>query len=137
MAILNFSTLSADTLVNSFRELLEKSSNPSYLEIYKGLMPNSANTMVDSENLLGKVTCEKPSCAPSSNGLIKINFSPDNHASASGEASWARFCDGNGNSLMDIDISDTSSKSQGLLILDKTNISKGGAIIINSMVFSI
>ena len=38
---------------------------------------------------------------------------------------------------MDLDISTPEEKNRGLVILDRTDIVKGGAIIVNSMVFSI
>jgi len=137
MAIVNFSVTAANTLMNSFGSLLDSSEVPGYLEIYKGEMDTSCENNNNSENLLGVIQCLSPASTSSINGSIQIKFSSDNKATSSGKATWARLFNGNNEALMDLDISTPEEKNRGLVILDRTDIVKGGAIIINSMVFSI
>jgi hypothetical protein len=137
MAFITFSTLSSNALINSFKELLKPVNGPAYLEIYKGDMLESCDIEVDKTNLLGKITCADPATSDVTNGMIKIYFSTNNHAINSGTASWARLFTGDDQSIIDLDITEPNVTNPGLLILDRTDIVKGGAIIINSMVFSI
>lgn len=138
MAKVNFSTLTKNILAKTFRDnVVDQDKKAGYMEIYSNPMATSIDKPVDKTYLIGRLDLQYPSADDPENGVLQFKFTKVNIAVASGKAIWARVYTNSGKPILDMDISEQGDTNIGTLVLNKTDIKKDGAILVNKMVFII
>lgn len=131
MAIVRSSTAARNAQVNAITALIDAGAGPGVMEIRSGIQPSSAQDAATG-SLLGTVTFSDPAFAAASEGQATANaIASDTNADNSGQASWARVKDSNGNTVQDYDVTDAGGN--GTVKLNNVNIVAGGSIAVTSM----
>lgn len=86
--------------------------------------------MGDIPLLLGTLILSKPVGTVANGELVLAPITEDASADTSGNATWARIQDGDGNEVMDLDVSDLNGSAP--IKLNTTAIVQGGPIRINT-----
>jgi hypothetical protein len=119
-----------NALVQKIQELLDAGAGKGMLEIRTGSQP------VDPDDppgglLLGTVLFSLVSAPPAVGGTIQFSTMEDDPlADESGNASWARAMDSDGNTVFDCDV--TAQGGGGTIEMNTVNVAKGGPIKITS-----
>jgi len=101
------------------------------IAFYTGTPPASP-AVAHGSTLLGTLTCSATP-ATQSDGTVTFNaITQDSGADASGTAAWARIYDGDGNGVVDLDVS--NGAGAGAVKLNTTTIVEGGPIALTSLV---
>ena len=102
--------------------------------IYTGTPPAGPAT-APGGTLLGTLVCAATP-ATNSGGVVTFNtITQDSAADADGTAAWARITNGDGDGVIDIDVSNAGGS--GALKLNTVTIVAGGPILISSLVITI
>lgn len=100
------------------------------VQIYTGTKPADPSEAITTQVLLGTLTCS-PTAGTFSGRRFTFNpITQDSAADASGTATWARFLDGAGTGVLDVDI--TTTWGGGFMQMNNTAITAGGPISITS-----
>jgi len=114
-----------NAMAETMRLLIDGGGSAGTIKFYSGLMPDHAWDELTNQTLLATLTFAHP-CAETPVGGI-LDFLPiaeDPEVPASGIVSWARIADGDGNTILDLDV--TGPNEGGMIEINTTNICKGG-----------
>ena len=111
------------------------------LRIYSLVRPANAdaalNTVSPEPVLLAELTFSNASFPAAAGGTMSANaIADDTSANATGVANWFRVVDGDGNTVMDGDISVAGASPLGDLILNTTSINSGATVSVTSFVLT-
>jgi len=95
--------------LDAIKAKLEEGTNPPYLCIYAGTMPSSVATAAGTPLITMDLNDPIGSVVYNVAGNT-LTFSPPTPAivSVAGTATWARFFSGNGEAVLDVDVSDNA-----------------------------
>lgn len=114
---------------------LDAATGPAEFRFYTGTMPATPDTAVGAQVLLGTAVCSDP-CATHSGGTITFDtIAEDASTDADGTAAWVRVCDGDGNGVIDGDV--TNAAGDGFVKLNTTAIVAGGPLRVLSAVLTV
>ena len=100
------------------------------VQIYTGTKPADPSTAITSQVLLGTCTCSTTAGTFSGRRFTFNAITQDSDADNGGTATWARFLDGAGTGVLDVDI--TTTGGGGFMQMNNTTITVGGPISITS-----
>lgn len=93
---------SASAAADAVVDRLDGGAGAGTLKIYDGTIPATADTAVGAQNLLATLTFSDPAFGAASNGVATASaITSDTAADATGTASWARWADSNGVTVLD------------------------------------
>jgi hypothetical protein len=134
MSALSFVTGLRNDRATAIKNRLDAAATGGYFQFYTGDRPASANVAITDQVLLGTCALSDP-CGTVTNGVLTFGaISDDESADAFGTATWLRAFDGDGNEVLDMDVTD--SAGAGPCKLNSVNIVAGGKISITSCVFT-
>jgi len=116
--------------------MVDSGTGAGYVEFRTGTQPATGDD-VASGTLLGTLDFAATSfAATNASGQTTANtVSPDVDADNSGEVTWARIYDGDGGTVVDVDVTETGGG--GFFIVADATIVAGGQINIVSMSFTV
>ena len=123
----------SDTLCSDFADDLNTRLNAggaATVEVYTGTKPTTPDTAITSQVLLGTCTCSATAGAFSGRRFTFNAITQDSEADNGGTATWARFLDGAGTGVLDVDV--TTTGGGGFMQMNNTAITAGGPISITS-----
>ena len=123
----------SDTLCSDFADDLNTRLNAggaATVEIYTGTKPTNPDTAITTQTLLGTCTCSATAGTYANRRFTFNAITQDSAADASGTATWARFLDGAGTGVLDVDV--TTTGGGGFMQMNNTAITAGGPISITS-----
>lgn len=100
------------------------------VQIYTGTKPADPGAAITSQVLLGTCTCTATAGTYANRRFTFNAITQDGAADASGTATWARFLDGAGTGVLDVDV--TTTGGGGFMRMNNTTITAGGPISITS-----
>ena len=123
----------SDTLCSDFADDLNTRLNAggaATVEVYTGTKPTKPDTAITTQTLLGTCTCSATAGTYANRRFTFNAITQDSAADASGTATWARFLDGAGTGVLDVDV--TTTGGGGFMQMNNTAITAGGPISITS-----
>lgn len=124
----------AGTLATALIAIFDAGAGDATVELYTGSPPATPATAPGATKL-GTLTCSATS-GTQSGGLITFNaITQDSAADASGTAGWARICDGSGDGVMDVSV--TNNAGDGPVKLNTVTIVEGGPILLTALTIQI
>ena len=123
----------SDALCSDFADDLNTRLNAggaATCEIYTGTKPTKPDTAVTTQTLLGTCTCSATAGTYANRRFTFNAITQDSSADASGTATWARFLDGAGTGVLDVDV--TTTGGGGFMQMNNAAITAGGPISITS-----
>lgn len=100
------------------------------VQIYTGTKPADPSAAITSQVLLGTCTCSATAGTYANRRFTFNAITQDSAADTSGTATWARFLDGAGTGVLDVDV--TTTGGGGFMQMNNTAITAGGPISIAS-----
>jgi len=133
--ILHLSKRARTALAKTFRELLDGGEGPATVEVRSGKLPDGADAAAGGL-LLGILTCSEPCADDPTDGTLRLSeIEEEKRARASGQASWARFKDGDGDTVFDCDVS--GQHGGAMLELNTTAVVERGPLRIDEFLIEI
>jgi len=129
MPTLNIATPVLGDMAEQLITALDGGTGPGTLKIYSGTMPESLAAVTD-QVLLATLTLSDPCGTVTGNTLTFAAITEDESADASATATWGRFADGDGVSIMDADAGNLASDA--VIKLNTTTIVEGGSVRVTS-----
>lgn len=123
------------TLATDLAAAINAGASAPEIEFYTGSPPSTPADAVTSQTLLGTLVCSDPAVVASGATVTFDAITADTSADASGTAAWARILDGDGDAVIDVDV--TNGAGTGVIKLNTTTIVAGGLIGITSFVFTV
>jgi hypothetical protein len=121
MANLRYATARRNAMMDDVRAALAGGS----IKVYSGTQPANANTALSGNTLLATLTLASPAGAVSSGGTFTFGTITSGTAAATGTASFARFFQSDGTTVVcDCDV----GTSGATFILDTVSIVSGGTV---------
>ena len=124
MAVMRLPQATRNAQAETLRQLIDAGGEPGTIKFYSAPMPDHSWDELRA-TLLATLTFSYP-CAEMPIGGI-LDFLPiaeDPAVPASGVVVWARIADGDGNAVMDLDV--TGPNEGGMIEINTTQIRKGG-----------
>jgi hypothetical protein len=138
MAIITPNVALKEALANAWLAKLATGAGDPTIALYTGSKPENPGVAVSNQVLLGTGTCDPAVGTVTTDGynvsLVFDAITQDAAADANGIATWARFSDGDGTPVFDVDVSSTSGN--GFFRMNTTNVVAGGPIAFTSCVLS-
>jgi hypothetical protein len=109
MAVMKIAQATRNALAETGRQLIDGGNSAGTIKFYSGLMPEHTWDELYSQTLLANLTFSYP-CAEMPIGGV-LDFLPitdDHETPASGTVAWARIADGDGNAILDLDVTGPS-----------------------------
>jgi len=103
------------------RDAIDAAATPGVLRLYVGTRP-ATGAAATPEDLVCSVALQQP-CATIDAGVLTFLFGGETPASASGEPTWGRFEDGDGNPVLDGDVG-----AGELIQVDTVTVYYGGLV---------
>jgi hypothetical protein len=125
----------ANSIASDLLASIDTGSAAATIEIYTGTVPTNVETAVGAQVLLGTLTCSDPVGTVTGRVLTFGAITMDSAADASGTAAWARIYDGNGDAVIDVDVTNTAGT--GAIKLNTVTIVAGGPILLNSFTITV
>ena len=125
---------SAAALATQIISDMDAGAGNATIAFYTGTPPASPATAHGS-TLLGTLGCAATSATQTGGFITFAAITQDSAADASGTAAWARIYDGDGNGVIDMDVTDTLG--DGAIKLNTVTIVAGGPILITALTISI
>lgn len=110
-------------------------TGPAVFEFYDGSPPGSVGGAVTTQVKLGTLTCSAPSATDTDGTITFGAVTQDSAADASGTAAWVVIKDGDGDVVLDGDV--TNLAGDGFCKINTTTIVAGGPIACSSVVLTI
>ena len=114
-------------------DAIDATSNPGYFTIYSGDRPETTGGSLSSENVeLVTFTFALPCASSVANGVLTLDhasIAPED-ALNTGTASWARVCDGDGELVMDCDV--TRTGQGGDITVNTDDFVQGAAVSVTA-----
>lgn len=116
--------------VNAEADALAALANDGFLRIYDGAQPANGNAAITTQTMLAELRLANPAFGAAVDGVITANsIMPDDHAAASGAASWCRFFKSDGfTALWDGSV----GQSDSLLDINSVNIQQNAVVSISA-----
>lgn len=108
---------------------LDSGAASARLRIYSAPIPPNADAAATG-TMLAEVGLMEP-CGTVAGGTLTLEFAGSALAAESGVAAWARLVNGNGDSAIDFDVTDTTTAT-GAVQLNSTTIWLGGSVTITA-----
>ena len=135
MATIRIATSVKNSMLTVLRDAIDAGTAGGMIKLYSGSMPNTPETNVTSQVLLGTLVCSAV-CGTVANGVLTFNtITPDAQADASGTATWARIADSDGVAVIDCDV--TVTTGTGALKINTTTIIINGPISAASLTMAL
>jgi hypothetical protein len=125
VAVMRVPQATRNAQAETMRQLIDAGSSAGTIKFYSGPMPDHAWDELHNQTLLASLTFSYP-CAEMPIGGV-LDFLPiteDPETPASGTVAWARIADGDGNTILDLDV--TGPNEGGMIEINTTQIRKGG-----------
>lgn len=127
---LNFSTALRNARAEMIISALDAGVTPATIELYSGTKPAMTGAAITTQVLLGTCTLSKP-CAITLEGVVTFQPIVDAPiADNTGVISWARFLNGDGGFVADMNCGITGSTA--MLIFNTLSVQAGGIISVTS-----
>ncbi|MDY0105313.1 MAG: hypothetical protein RBS27_01465 [Giesbergeria sp.] len=114
---------------------IDAGTGPAYFEFYTGGMTEDVGDAVTAQVKLGTLVCGDPSATDTDGTITFAPVTQDSGADASGTAAWVVLKDGDGNVVLDGDV--TSMAGTGFARINTTTIVEGGPIAATGVVITI
>jgi len=114
--------------VQAIADLLDKGNRPATVSLYTGKRPRNGGA---TTTILATLKLPKP-CGKVKDGCLVVGEFETAPGLDHGQATWARFCDGNGNQVMDASV---GLDNEDILMVGSTAIATGQPVEISSAVF--
>jgi hypothetical protein len=115
-----------NTAVRAVAALVDAASAPGTIRFFGGQQPSNANGAAPAE-ILGQVNFKRPGFGLTSGGATLAHLDRG-FATGSGQVTWARIADGDGNTIFDCDVGGRDSGA--VVTLNTTRLVKGGTVSI-------
>lgn len=133
---LSFAINTANTILNQITSRIDLGSGPGTIVLYSGAVPGNANTALSGNIVLAVLTCSDPSAAAAANKTLSLNaITQDSSADATGEASFFRVMDSDGNVVLQGSVSAVGAG--GDLQMNTASVVSGGPVQITSCSFTL
>lgn len=126
----NLSNTGANAGCNAVAALL----NNGYLRIYDGTQPATANTAITTQNLLVELRWNATAFSAASGGSASANAITAGTATATGTATWARFFESNGTTVVADEMVNAGGGAG--IVLATASITTGIVVSIDSYVIT-
>jgi hypothetical protein len=124
---------SASAAADAAVDRIDGGAGAGLLRIYDGTQPATADTAITTQVLLAELTFNDPAFGNASNGTATANaITADASANATGTASWARWVDSTGATVLDC----TVGTSGADINLNTTAIVTGAQVTITSLTYT-
>lgn len=125
VAVMKIASATRNALAETVRQLIDGGGGPGTIKFYSGLMPDHTWDELSNQTLLATLTFSHP-CAelPIGGVLDFLPIADDPETLASGVVAWARIADGDGNTILDLDV--TGPNEGGMIEINSTRIVRGG-----------
>jgi hypothetical protein len=133
MPALSFSVSLRNSRATQILNALDAASGNGYFQFFTATRP-STGAALTSQVLLGTCTLSKPCGSVSSGTLTFSAIADDDYADNSGEATWVRGFDGNGNFVLDMNVTDQAGA--GPVKMTSTSVISGGRLSFTSCVIA-
>lgn len=135
MAVMRLPPATRNAQAEALRQLIDAGEEPGTMKFYSAPMPDNAVEEPQEQTLLAVLTFAQP-CAETPVGGI-LDFLPigeDKEAPETGMVTWARIADGDGNTVMDLDV--TGPNEGGMIEINTTQIVKAGPVRLRDFVIN-
>ena len=139
MAATSLSAAARNAACNAIVDLVDVGIGDGVIEIRSGTQPANPSVPPPDGALLAEVSMAAVAFGAASNGQASALGTPltdPNNANATGQASWFRVRDGDGNGVIDGDIT-TTAVGTGNMLLNSTDLVAGGPVQITSFTFTV
>lgn len=126
----NLSDTGANAACNALAALL----NNGYLRIYNGTQPATANTAITTQTLLVELRWNATAFGSASGGSASANAITAGTATATGTATWARFFESNGTTVVADEMVNAGGGAG--IVLATASITTGIVVSIDSYVLT-
>lgn len=131
MSIMHVSLPARTTAANALAALVDAGTGPGTIKFYAGSMPADADTAVVAQVLLATLTFSATAFSAAVDGTATaLEITSDTSADATGEATWARVADGDGNVIFDCDVGPAGGVTT--ITLGDVNIVEAGTVLLTS-----
>ena len=136
MAIMRLPTTMRNALADALARRIDGGGGAGTISLYTGPLPESADTPVGGQILLGKLTCSYPVGTGGTHaGVLTFDaIAEDPSAASSGTAAWARIADAAGAPVFDCDV--TEPGAGGTIEMNTTRIVAGGPIRLRGFIIT-
>lgn len=136
MAIIRLVNAVKHAMLTPLKTAIDAGSAGGTIKIYSGTIPADPSGAATG-TLLGTLTFGDPCCTtvgtPNAGAMDMNAITQDSSADADGTAGYARIADSDGNTVCDVDVTNTGGG--GVIQLNTVNIKAGGPILITSFKF--
>lgn len=133
---LSFAINTANNILNQITTRIDLGSGPGTIVLYSGAAPSNANTALTGNTVLAVLTCSDPSASAAANKTLTLNaITQDSSADATGDASFFRILDSDGNVVLQGTVSAVGGG--GDLQMNTSAIVSGGPVQVTSCSFTL
>lgn len=127
MATLRLPVATRDALAGVFLQLIDAAGTPGSVSLYGGVQPSDAASGVTDQTCFAEIALAYPAADAPQSGILGF-FAPADVPSAleTGEVTWARFRDGDGNTVWDGSV--TEIGRGGMVEMNTTKVVKDGPV---------
>lgn len=119
--------------VNAEADAVCKLLDGGYLDLYNGTQPATADSPLNGQVRLARLTFGSPAFAPSFNGVAKsMSIRSDEEAEANGTATWFRAVSADGHNVFDGSVGTTDAD----LMLNTVNVKQNAIVTISAMTYT-
>jgi hypothetical protein len=133
VATLRLSTAARNVVLQGLLDRLDSGSGPGRVRFYTEPMPQGPDTPILGQTLLATLSLSSPPAPPPANGVAVFGPVEEMTAISTGIAVWARFENGDGEAVFDVDV---RSDGQGVINLNRLDFSFGGPVRLNGFQLS-
>lgn len=134
MAVLRHSTTARNAAASAVIGLLDAGTGAGTIQIRSGTMPATPQTAVTG-TLLATVVLADPAGGAAATGAVTIADPAAVTGVGDGTATWARFLDSSGNTVMDCDV--TATGGGGAITLSTATISTGVTVDMGAITYTV
>lgn len=136
MANLRVANATANAMLDALVTKMNAGSGPAVIEFRTGTQPATADTAA-SGTLLGTLTFSDPAAGSAASRTITFSaITQDSSADASGDATWARIKDSDGNAILDCAVGESGAVDGDgdavTITINEATIVSGGPIQMTS-----
>lgn len=133
---LSFAINTANAILNQITTRVDLGSGPGTIVLYSGSVPANANTALSGNTVLAVLTCSDPSAASAASKTLTLNaITQDSSADATGDATFFRVVDSDGNVVLQGSVSAVGGG--GDLQMNTSAVVSGGPVQITSCSFTL
>ena len=135
MAVMRLPPATRNAQADALRQLIDAGEGPGTIRFYSAPMPETALTEIKEQTLLATLTFAQPCAEDPAGGILDfLPITEDREAPDTGVVAWARIADGDGNTILDLDV--TGPNEGGMIEINTTQIVQAGPVRLRDFVIN-